>query len=143
MCIIIAKVIADMHHTRKTHNAHNETQRRLKKIASKREPTRPHYNIVHFYNNSDEISWIEPCWEYDTWSSEVCRKCHIGTSCIKTIEESEKAKKHSFYSKHSKSESKYWRFAKKRLHRIWRRKAVDELTFTYKDAVGCSLFDLY
>ena len=86
-----------MHQSRKTHNAHNETQRRLKRVVS----------------NMSTVLWSN--------QDPVYLKNNI------------------FYATKPKSSSGYWRWAKKRLHKIWRRKPIDELTFTYKDAIGCSL----
>ena len=132
-----------MHHTRRTHNAHNETQRRLKKLLKKEGALAiPHYNIVHFRDDGT-ISQIEPNWEW--WGSNmVAIKIHSAHwLCNKDIETLEEAKKRKFYKRVSKSSSRYWKFAKKRLHRIWRRKDPDALTFTYKDAKGCSMFDLW
>lgn len=132
-----------MHNTRKTHNAHNETQRRLKKLVKKDYRHQiPHYNIVH-YKDDGVISHIEPSWDF--WGSNmVVSKTHNGDCFFnKDIETLNKAKEHTFYVRVSKSKSSYWGYAKKRLHRIWRRKNHDELTFTYKDAKGCSMFDLW
>ena len=131
-----------MHQSRRTHNAHNETQRRLKKLSKKeRGITYPHYNIVH-YDEAGKFKYIEPNWNY-YGSCLVSIKNHFGGKHVKTIEESNYAKKHSFYTRFSKSESSYWRWAKRRLHKIWRRKSPNELTYTYKDAIGCSLYDLW
>ena len=92
-----------MHHTRKTHNAHNETQRRLKKVVSNMS--------TMLWSNRDSV-----------YLKNDRRKVGGG-----------------FYIHNSKSNYSYWRWAKKRLHKIWRRKSVNKLTYTYKDAVGCSL----
>ena len=92
-----------MHQSRKTHNAHNETQRRLKKVILNMSTV--------LWSNQDPVFF-----KYD-------RRNPDG----------------GFYSSKPKSSSGYWRWAKKRLHKIWRRKPVEKLTFTYKDAVGCSL----
>ena len=91
-----------MHQTRRTHNAHNETQRRLEKT---------YFDIAPY---SGPV---------------FCKRDRRNPN-------------NGFYAKCPKSNSGYWRWAKKRLHKIWRRKSIDKLTFTYKDAVGCSLLDL-
>ena len=131
-----------MHQSRKTHNAHNETQRRLRNLARKEwRYVCPHYYITHFYDDGS-VKYTEPCWNYlGSWAAPM--KTHFPHKGIRTVEDCEFARKHSFYTRQSKSKSSYWRWAKKRLHRIWRRKPIDELTFTYKDAVGCSLYDLW
>ena len=96
-----------MHHSRKTHNAHNETQRRLKKVVS----------------NMSTVLWSirDP-----VYLKNDRRKVNGG-----------------FYISNPKSNHSYWRWAKKRLHKIWRRKPIEKLSFTYKDAVGCSLDELW
>ena len=132
-----------MHHTRKTHNAHNETQRRMKNLLSKeRGRIKPHYNIAHLRDDGT-IFRIEPNWDW-IGSNMVAVKFHsIDWHFDKSFKSLEHAKKHKFYKRISKSKSKYWKFAKKRLHKIWRRKNPYVLTFTYKDAKGCSMFDLW
>ena len=92
-----------MHQSRKTHSAHNETQRRLKKVVSNMSTTLWSIRDPVYLKND--------------------RRNPDG----------------GFYISNPKSNNSYWRWAKKRLHKIWRRKPVDELTFTYKDAVDCSL----
>ncbi len=131
-----------MHHSRKTHNAHNETQRRLKNLSKKSwNRVCPHYNTI-YYDDKGNFDFIEPCWNY-SGSCMAPMKSHFGKSQVKTIEDSEYLRKHSFYTRFSKSKSSYWRWAKKKLHKIWRTKPIDELTFTYKDAVGCSIYSLW
>ena len=131
-----------MHQTRKTHNAHSETKRQLRRLSKKEwNITIPHYNIVS-YSQDNLVRFIELCWNY-VGSFMAPMKNHFGGKHIKTIQESEFAKEHSFYTRFSKSKSSYWRWAKKRLHKIWRRKPLDKLTFTYKDAIGCSLYGLW
>lgn len=132
-----------MHHTRATHNSHNETQRRLRKLVEKeRGLTVPRYNIIH-YKDDGTIVRVEPNWNW-YGSNMVASKTHSADShCDKDIESLEQAKRHTFYIRISKSKRSYWGFAKKRLHRIWRRKNADKLTFTYKDARGCSIRDLW
>ena len=131
-----------MHQSRRTHNAHNETQRRLRNLSKKeRGITYPHYDIAH-YDNDGKFLYFEPNYNY-LGSNMVPMKMHSPVSFVKTREELDYAKKHSFYTRFHKSKSSYWGFAKKRLHRRWRRKSPDELTYTYKDAKGCSLYDLW
>ena len=123
-----------MHQSRKTHNAHNETQRRLVKIAKciDRYPY-PKYDVTYF-NSDGSVKYIEPCWD---------RRGHIKVhssdrNFYSSKEKINQAKKHSFYVPYPKSNFLWWRWAKRRLHKIWRTKSLDTLTFTYKDAVGCS-----
>ena len=132
-----------MHHTRRTHNAHNETQRRLRNLSKKRGYKRnyPHYNIVYFKDNGD-VDYIDSCKDYGG-SCVVKVKGHHKGGYITSSEELDKLERHSFYLKYSKSNYKYWKWAKRRLHKIWRTKPIEELTFTYKDAICCSLFDLW
>ena len=92
-----------MHQTRRTHNAHNETQRRLKRVVS----------------DMSTVLWSA---RDPVYLKNDRRKVNGG-----------------FYISNSKSNSPYWRWAKKRLHKIWRRRNPEALTFTYKDAKGCSL----
>ena len=97
----------NMHQSRRTHNAHNETQRRLKKVVFNSRLGFWSYNNTVFLK-SDRRK-VDGC----------------------------------FYVSNPKSNNSYWRWAKKRLHKIWRRKSSEALTFTYKDAIGCSIYDLW
>ena len=131
-----------MHQNRRTHNAHNETQRRLAKLLKQGwNRSYPHYNIAH-YNDDGSIKHIEPNWDYQGCDF-ISVKIHASGRADLSLKDLENAKKHRFYAVISKSRRSYWSFAKKRLHRIWRRKSSSQLTYTYKDAKGCSLYDLY
>ena len=131
-----------MHQSRRTHNAHNETQRRLKKLAKKeRVLTYPHYCVTH-YDEGGNFLYFDLDYNF-TGSNMAPLKIRFQGPKIQTEEDLENAKKHSFYARFNKSKSSYWGWAKKRLHRIWRRKSPEELTYTYKDAKGCSMFDLW
>ena len=96
-----------MHQSRRTHNAHNETQKRLKKVVLKMSPI--------LWSNRDPVY----------------------------LKRDRRKENNYFYAIKPKSNSSYYRWAKKRLHRIWRRRLADKLTFTYKDAIGCSIDDLW
>lgn len=96
-----------MHQSRRTHNAHNETQRRLKKVTLNMSTT--------LWSNRDPVY----------------------------LKHDRRKENNYFYIVNPKSNSSYYRWAKKRLHRIWRRKSFDTLTFTYKDAIGCSIDELW
>lgn len=127
-----------MHQSRRTHNAHNETQRRLARVAKcSGRYSYPKYDITYF-NDDGTINYIEPCWD---------RRGHIkvhSSDCNFYISKGriQEAMKRSFYVPYPKSNSLWWRWAKRRLHKIWRTKPLDTLTFTYKDAKGCSLYNL-
>ena len=134
-----------MHHTRKTHNAHNETQKRLAKLAFK---TKGYYSNPKYYRVIYSGNHI---WRIDTYFDKyfsylVAPRFHTYKKYVyDCLEDIIKAKKQSFYKRKPKSSGKKstWGYYKKQLHRRWRRKSVDELTFTKKDARGCSLRDFW
>ena len=131
-----------MHQSRRTHNAHNETQRRLSLLLKQGwNRSYPHHNIA-YYNQDGSLIHIEPNWDYKGCDF-VSIKVHTSKMADLSLKDLESAKKHRFYMVISKSRRVYWAFAKRRLHRIWRRKNREQLTYTYKDAKGCSLYDLY
>ena len=75
----------------------------------------------------------------------VSPRTHAGINFFRdSLDDIYKYRNNSFYKRiHKSSGSKStWRRYKKQLHRRWRRRDVDSLTFTYKDAVGCSLWNL-
>ena len=137
-----------MHHKRATHNAHNETQRRLKKNVKKyiSYHMTPRYVSFH-YGKFSFGDYLEPDWyQWGNIGKGVVTRVHSsGEYLMDSLEGLEHLKENLFYKKKSKSSGpkSTWRFYKKLLHRRWRRKAIDELTFTYKDARGCSLRDFY
>ena len=138
--------VSMMHHTRKTHNAHNETQRRLAKLAfaTKGNFTNPkyyriiylRYNVIWRYETSND--------KYFTWF--VAPRFHTSEKYrCDVLEQVLEANHHTFYKRKSKSSGPHstWRYFKKLLHRRWRRKPLSELTFTKKDARGCSERDFW
>ena len=136
-----------MHHTRKTHNAHNETQKRLAKLAfeTKGSYANPKYYRVLYCSYSGDIWRIDTYFDkYFTWF--VAPRFHTHKKYVyDSLEDISKAKKQTFYKRKSKSSGKksIWGFYKKLLHRRWRRRSADELTFTKKDARGCSERDFW
>ena len=134
-----------MHHTRRTDNAHNKTQRRIKKLSKKAWGyyiTR--YNNYH-YDGKGDLSYIEFCWDIRGLFFTLV-KTHYNCynfSCSHLAEELKKIKKHSFYVRCFKSNMMCWKWKKRKLHKIWRIKSFDELTYFNKDAVRCSLYDLW
>lgn len=132
-----------MHHTRRTHNAHNETQRRLAKLAFKTKgiDNNPKYYRYH-YMYGGSISYIDTYFD-KYFSYCVSSRTHGATKYFRdSLEDIHKYKDHSFYKRVHKSSGpkSRWKQYKKQLHRRWRRRNIDSLTFTYKDAVGCSFW---
>ena len=133
-----------MHHTRKTHNAHNETQRRLKKVLLNSHTSTwyaaPHYSYVTY---SYGRNWYIPYWKNSHCSNCICHSGLGGFSRFDNIEEAEFARKHKFLVKKSKSSGRhsYYTFAKKLMHKLWRRKGFDEKTYTIRGSY-CSWSDI-
>ena len=124
-----------VHHTRKTHNAHNETQRRLKKILSKGYTINywsvPHYTYVEYLN--DERWFVHPYWAYTHFSDAVITK-KKRARVFESFAEAEFERRHSHLMRKSKSSGRHsnYGFYKRILHKRWRRKGLDEQTFLLK-----------
>jgi len=121
-----------MHHTRRTHNAHNETQRRLKKILDKNcvEAYRgtPHYTLVVYRDG--QINDILPSWVNPHFSKKVGQKVHGKVyMAFNTLEDVEELRKRAFYKNRSKKSHKY---LKRQLHKWWRRQKHEEAFYKIK-----------
>lgn len=121
-----------MHHTRRTHNAHNETQRRLKKILDKNYVVTyratPHYTLVIY--RDDQIDDILPYWVNPHFSKKVGQKVHGKVyMTFESLEDVEKLRKRAFYKNCSKKSRKYW---KRQLHKWWRRQKHEEALYKVK-----------
>ncbi len=125
-----------MHHTRKTHNAHNETQRRLKKTLSKGHTFRfnpvPHYTYEAWVYG--DACYVHPSWANNRYSRSIRTNGPRCGHIFDNREDAEFAKKHQFLVKKSKSSGKKstYKFAKKLIHRKWRRKGLEEASYTHK-----------
>ena len=134
-----------MHQSRRTHNAHNETQRRLRKVLSQGTtvtyyPT-PHYTYVVF----EEVYGISvhPSWVNVHISEFAVTSGAKNNRVFSSIEEAEFARKHYFLKKKSKSSGRrsYYKFAKRMVHKWWRKKDLGELTYSLKGSF-CSYGDV-
>lgn len=124
-----------MHQTRKTHNAHNETQRRLNKVLSNGYTstlyTVPHYDYVEYpIPNYPEYMRVHPSWVNKHTSNSVKGAYKVFSS----KEEAEFAKKHHYLNKKSKSSGRhsYYKYVKRVMHKWWRRKGLDEQSYSIK-----------
>ena len=131
-----------MHQTRKTHNAHNETQRRLKKALSNGHTwhAAPHYPyIVCSYGRNRYV----PDWANPYWSTSVHYNGREGLYWFEDLEEAEFARKHKFLVKISRSSGRhsYYRYAKKMMHKWWRRKGFGDATYSIRGSY-CSWSDI-
>lgn len=124
-----------MHHTRKTHNAHNETQRRLRKILNKGYVSdlfgNPHYTFVDYrYGRYG----VHPDWAPTRYSNTVFINTRGNCKIFDSFEEMEFAKKRFFLMKKSKSSGRHsvFGFYKRLLHKRWRRKSFDEQSYRVK-----------
>ena len=134
-----------MHHTRRTHNAHNETQRRLTKLAQAGSvyPWRPHYTIIR-YLWGDEIYDITPYWAKPTTNYVYIKNHgHKRFHWFESLEEANHSRNKQFYKKSSKSSGRQscYGFYKKLLHRWWRRQPLED-TYWNKKGSHCSYWDL-
>ncbi len=133
-----------MHQTRKTHNAHNETQKRLMKVLSKGHTNTwyatPHYPYIDCRYGHE---WYVPDWQNPHWSNSVHYNIRGGCRWFDTPEEAEQAKKHNFLVKSSKSSgrSSYYKFAKKMMHKWWRKRKYGDITYTIRGS-HCSWEDI-
>ncbi len=126
-----------MHHTRKTHNAHNETQRRLKKILDKNYVVTyratPHYTLVIYRDG--KIDDILPYWVNPHFSKVVSQKVHGRKwMTFESLEDVERLRKRAFYKKRSKSNhfKSTYKFWKRQLHKWWRRQKHEEALYKTK-----------
>ena len=115
-----------MHHTRKTHNAHNETQRRLKKILDKNYIVTyrgtPHYTLVIYRDG--QLDDILPYWVNPHFSRKIAQKVHGKRwMTFDSLEDVKALRKRVFYKNCSKKSLKYW---KRQLHKWWRRQKHEE-----------------
>ena len=138
-----------MHHTRRTHNSHNETQRRLKKVlanspVSRFAPT-PHYTYVEYLYDGF-FCYVHPYWVDVHSSMHAVYKDAINKSnrFFDSFEEAEFAKTHRFLVKKSKSDGKnsLYKFYKRLVHKWWRRRGFDELTYSLKGSY-CSYSEVF
>ena len=133
-----------MHQTRKTHNAHNETQRRLKKVLSNSHTSTlyavPHYSC--FCYTFGRARYI-PDWANQNWSDSVHYNGKGGLFWFDSLEEAESERKHRFLVKSSKSSGRhsYYKYAKKLIHKMWRRRGFGDATYTVKRSF-CSWKDV-
>ena len=135
-----------MHHSRKTHNAHNETQRRLAKLALKTKGNQSNPKYYRFLRLFDGSVWRIETYQDRYFAWFVYPKCHSSKQYyLDSLEDIARERRHEFYKRKSKSNGpkSTWRYYKKLLHRRWRRKPLKELTFTTKDARGCSQRDFW
>ena len=115
-----------MHHTRKTHNSHNETQRRLRRIlanspVSSFAPT-PHCTYAEY--RYGKLFYVHPDWVDVHFSKRVVEKG--GGRIFDSFEEVEFAKAHRFLVKKSKSDGKksLYKFYKRLVHKWWRKRGT-------------------
>lgn len=128
-----------MHHTRKTHNAHNETQRRLKKVLVNSTTNAyfaaPHYTIIKDFYGDGERILIYPYWDSSYSSNVVCLKSKDRYWDIyHTGDELEKIKEDTYFKKTSKSNGRHstYGYIKKVLHHKWRRAKLEEPSYKTK-----------
>lgn len=133
-----------MHHTRKTHNAHNETQRRLRKVLLNSHTSAyyaaPHYS---YFKRMYSTTWYIPYWGNSHWSNVIQYNGMGGYSWFGSEDEAEFARKHKFLVKKSKSNGRYsyYGYVKKMMHRWWRRQKLDDVAYTIKGSY-CSWSDI-
>lgn len=134
-----------MHHTRKTHNAHNETQRRLQKVLRNGYTSTyyrtPHYTYVEY--RYGELYLIHPCWVHTHISDYAVTSGHKNGRVFDSFEDAEFARNHQFLAKKSKSSGRksHYRYVKKMVHKWWRRKGLEEKTYSLKGS-HCSWVDI-
>lgn len=125
-----------MHQTRKTHNAHNETQRRLKKVLSNGYVSTyhrtPHYTYVEYRHG--KLWLIHPDWANTRISEHAVTSGPKNGRVFDSFEDAEFAKKHQFLAKKSKSNGSksYYKYAKRMVHKWWRRKRFGDVTYSLK-----------
>ena len=125
-----------MHHTRRTHNAHKETPRRLNKVLSN-SSTYSYYPPAHYTYpayGSGRFYGYRPYWDSHHDSNFVHYRGEGSNFYYDTLEEMERVKKHRYLVKKSRSSGRksYYGYAKKYVHRHWRRKGFDEHTYSLK-----------
>lgn len=125
-----------MHQSRRTHNAHNETQRRLRKVLSQGTtvtyyPT-PHYTYVVF----EEVlgKRVHPSWVNTHISEFAVTSGAKNNRVFSSLEEAEFARNHTFLARRSKSSGRHstYKKYKKFMHHSWRRKGFDEPSYTIR-----------
>lgn len=110
-----------MHQSRRTHNAHNETQRRLKKALCRGwQRNIPHYTYIMYFKDG-RVWWIEPYWVIPHYSGAIHQKCCYGRGIWpNSMEEVEAIRKHNWLANNSSSKKEL----KKYCNRTFRRKKI-------------------
>ena len=122
-----------MHHSRRTHNAHNETQRRLNRVLLNGH-TSSWRSTPHYSGEQYRLGYVcyVPDWQINRWTNSV------GYQDVRNNE-----RNRSFLVKNSRSSgsNSHYRFVKRMIHKKWRRKKYDDVTYSIKGS-HCSWSDV-